>query len=363
MKDGRTLKQGHLEQVAEWREEKYRAPELRQLFLELTLRCNERCLHCGSSCGDVPSEELPVSVYKRLLDEVKEDFSPKLPQLCITGGEPLLRKEFYEIMAYAHSLGFRWGMTTNGTLITKEVARRLADAGMGTVSVSLDGLQAQHDRLRQTPGGFEKALEGIRNLVNMGAFRHVQVTTVAHHGNLGDLDGLFALLDGIDVDSWRIINMEPIGRALEHPALMLTKDDFRYLFAYIREKRAQGYPLCYGCSHYLGPELEGELRDWYFLCTAGIYTASVMVNGDVGACLDIERRPETIQGNILQTRFSEIWRSRFAVFRRDFSDLNETCRACPDRRFCAGDSKHSWDYDANRPLLCLRDTLWQAKTT
>ena len=354
----KTVKQTHLEQVADWRREKYRAPELRQLFLELTLRCNERCLHCGSACGDVSSEELPPEVYRRLLREVKADFAPKLPMLCITGGEPLLRQEFFEILGDAHALGYRWGMTTNGTLITKEVAHKLSEAGMGTVSVSLDGLEEQHDRLRRTPGGWQKALAGIRNLVEEGAFRHVQVTTVVHHRNLGDLDGLFELLDGIDVDSWRIINMEPIGRALSHPELMLTDEDYRRMFGYIREKRAAGYPVTYGCSHYLGADFEGELRDWYYLCTAGIYTASVMADGTVGACLDIERRDETVQGNILETRFSEIWKNGFGVFRQDYAPKNETCRTCPDRRFCAGGPKHSWDYDKNEPRVCFRHILW-----
>ena len=360
MKKAQTLKQSHLEQVADWREQKYREPELRQLFLELTLRCNERCLHCGSACGDVPAHELPAETCKRVLDEVKEDFSPKLPQLCITGGEPLLRQDFFEILGYAHKLGFRWGMTTNGTLITKDVARKLAEVGMGTVSVSLDGLEEQNDAFRRTPGGFRKALTGIHNLVDAAAFRHVQVTTVVHHQNIGDLDGLFDLLDSIDIDSWRVINMEPIGRALEHPELMLTQEDYRRMFTFIREKRIAGYPVTYGCSHYLGLEYEGELRDWYFLCTAGIYTASVMANGDVGACLDIERRPETIQGNIYETRFSEIWRNRFEIFRQNAANLNKTCAACPDSRFCAGDAWHSWDFDQNAPRVCFRGTLWTA---
>ena len=351
-------KRRNLEALAVWHEEKYREPELRNLFFELTSRCNEKCLHCGSRCGDVGADELPADVFKRVLDEVKRDFSPRLPMICITGGEPLLHRDFFEILSYAHILGFRWGMTTNGTLITKDIARRLAGAGMGTVSVSLDGLREQNDRLRQTPGGFDRALEGIKNLIEENAFRHVQVTTVVHRKNIGDLPGLFRLLDGIDIDSWRVINMEPIGRALAYPELMLDKEDYKNLFGFIRAMRKNGYPVCYGCSHWLGEELEGETRDWYFLCNAGIYTASVMANGDVGACLDIERRPETIQGSVLTERFTDIWNNRFRLFRRDFSELNPTCAACPDRRFCTGDSRHTWDYDKNEPMLCFRGILF-----
>ena len=353
-------KRAYQELAAQRREKLFAEPELRYLFFELTMRCNERCLHCGSRCGDVKSEELPIGMYRQILDEVKAEFSPRLPQICITGGEPLLREGFYEILSYAHQLGFAWGMTTNGTLITKDVAKKLAQAGMATVSVSLDGLREQNDMLRQTPGGYDRALQGIRNLVELKAFRHVQVTTVVHHKNIGDLPGLFQVLEGIDIDSWRIVNMEPIGRALQYPELMLTKEDYKKLFQYIREMRENDYPVCYGCSHYLGTETEAEVRDWYFNCMAGTQVASIMANGDVGACLDIERRPETIQGNVYKERFTDIWRSRFAFFRQDFSAKNETCAACPDRCFCMGDSLHSWDYDKNAPMLCFRGLLWDA---
>ena len=361
MADGNPMsekKRQYQELAAQRRDLLYAAPQLRYLFFELTMRCNERCLHCGSRCGDEKCAELPLEVYQQILDEVKSEFSPDLPQICITGGEPLLREDFFDILGYAHRLGYSWGMTSNGTLITQDVARRLAEVGMRTVSISLDGLKEQNDFLRQTPGGYDRALQGVKNLVETKAFRHVQVTTVVHHKNIGDLPGLFDVLQGIDIDSWRVVNMEPIGRALQYPELMLTRDDYKTLFRFIREKRAQDYPVCYGCSHYLGEETEAEVRDWYFLCLAGTTTASIMANGDIGACLDIERRPETIQGNIFRDRFTDVWRNKFEIFRTDIAEKSDTCRDCPERRYCAGDSRHSWDYDKNKPLLCFKGTLW-----
>ena len=93
--------------------------------MEITTRCNERCIHCGSRCGDIQSEELTFEQYKDFLDKIKRDFGIHDIYLCITGGEPLLRKDFFDILGYAHSLGFRWGMTSNGTLIDNDVAARL----------------------------------------------------------------------------------------------------------------------------------------------------------------------------------------------------------------------------------------------
>ena len=277
----REVKTAHMKQLKEHREKLYREPDLRQLFLELTLRCNERCLHCGSWCSDpgrtMPAgEELSVETYHRFLDKIRKDFDLRRMMLCITGGEPLLRKEFFEIMDYAGKLGFSWGMTTNGTLIGAETAARLKRAGMKTVSVSIDGLPETHDSFRQTPGAYERAMRGIQALLAEGGFEAVQVTTVVHHKNIGELDRLYEIMCGLDIDSWRVINMEPMGRALLHPELMMTPEDYRRLFSFIREKRQEGMPVEYGCSHYLGMDYEHEVREWYFLCSAGIYVASVM---------------------------------------------------------------------------------------
>ena len=229
---------------------------------------------------------------------------------------------------------------------------------MTTVSVSIDGLPETHDSFRQTPGAYERAMRGINALLSEGGFEAVQVTTVVHHKNIGELDRLYEIMCGLDIDSWRVINMEPMGRALCHPELMMTPEDYRRLFSFIREKRQEGMPVEYGCSHYLGMDYEHEVREWYFLCSAGIYVASIMANGDIAACLDIERRPELIQGNILRDDFTEVWKHGFQVFRKPLSDRNSTCRACPEKDFCAGDAHHSWNYDEDRPRLCFRDILF-----
>ncbi|MBO7422438.1 MAG: radical SAM protein [Oscillospiraceae bacterium] len=349
----RTEKEISLDLVSRYTKAFYQKPFLRNLFLELTLQCNERCFHCGSSCTGEKQEQLSVEEYKIILDQVKEDFDISHVFLCITGGEPLLRKDFFEILGYANQLGYHWGMTTNGTLITRDIAHKLAESGMRTVSVSIDGLQETHDRLRGLPGGYERAMQGIRNLIDEGAFQTIQVTTVVNHQNISELDELFEIMDGIDIDSWRVINLEPIGRALQYPEMMCTKEDYIRLFDFIREKRTAGYPVEYGCSHFLGLEYEREIRNWYWFCGAGLTTASIMANGDIGACLDIERRPETIQGNIRKDRFSDVWKNRFKIFRKDLTENSEYCKDCDYRSFCRGDAHHTWDYDRNQPRVCL----------
>lgn len=354
----KTIKTRQMDVLAEYVRGLYEKPVLRQLFLELTLQCNERCFHCGSSCTPYAGEQLSCEEYFRILDEVKEDFDLNKLMLCITGGEPLLRKDFFDILGYAHALGYHWGMTTNATLITPDVARKLSDCGMATVSVSIDGLPESHDRFRGVKGAYALAMRGVQNLLDVGTFQHVQITTVVNHENIGELDALFEIMRGLDIDSWRVINLEPIGRALDWPGRMLTAEDYRRLFSFIRDKRLEGWPVQYGCSHYLGPDFEGELRDWYWLCSAGVYTASIMANGDIGACLDIERRPETVQGNIRENRFRDVWEQRFELFRRDLCDGSRFCEGCEHAEHCRGDAHHSWDYDRREPRACFKGILF-----
>lgn len=352
-------KNHHMRQLAEYRDKLRKEPKLHSLFIEMTGLCNEHCRHCGSSCGDFkPNGQLTDDEIKAILDTVKEDFDIKDIMLCVTGGEPLLRPGFFEIMAYAHELGFKWGMTSNGLLIDAECARKLHETGMGTISISLDGLRETHDWFRQTPGSYDKTVSGIKNLINEGGFSHIQITTVVHHKNIDELEDMYQEFKKIGVRSWRVINIEPIGRAEESGDLLLTKDEYRKMFSFIEEKRFldPAFPVTYGCSHFLGTRHERESRQWYFLCNAGIYTASIMYNGDVGACLDIERRPETIQGNVRERRFSEIWKNEFQIFRTDYKKCGP-CADCKDYQFCAGDSSHTWDYDKMEPKICMRDIL------
>ena len=272
--------------------------------------------------------------------------------ICLTGGEPMMHPDFFDIAQCVNSMGFAWGMTTNDD----EVARRLRQTGMATVSVSLDGMETAHDELRQRRGAWKLALRGLRALQKAG-FRP-QITTVLHQGNFGELKPLYELLSEMKITSWRPINVEPIGRACEAGDMLLSHEQFADLLAYIREKRFDhscDMGVTFGCSHYLGVEYERMVRDHYFLCGAGILTASVRSNGDICACLDVENRPELVQGNIRTDDFMDVWLHRFQAFRRDRTADCSRCTGCPERFICGGDAAHTWDYEHDRPLLCFKD--------
>jgi radical SAM protein with 4Fe4S-binding SPASM domain len=292
------------------------------------------------------------------LNQFARDFSPHDVMLCITGGEPLLRLNLFDVMAHAAKLGFLWGMTTNGVLLTNEHIQKMIDTNCKTLSVSLDGLERSHNALRGYDC-FDKVLEGINRLVSARSFSKVQVTTVIHKQNIHELPDMYFLLKSLGVDSWRLTNIEPIGRANQMERDFLTTNDFIKLFDFIRSCRQNRnkLPVLFGCSHYVTPEYEMDIRDHYFICGAGIFVASILHNGDIYACLDIERRSELIQGNIKKDKFKEIWQKCFSQFRQRRDQKNPDCAICIDSSFCRGDSAHTWDYDNNAPKCCLKQLL------
>ncbi len=345
------FKRAQLELLAQDRDHLRQHPELKWLFFEITHACNLHCAHCGSSCCEAKGKELSVKGIRTVL----ESLLLSKPMICFTGGEPLFHPDFYHIAEAVAEKGFRWGMTSNGTLINRTTAMKLRDCLMSTISVSLDGLETKHDMFRQKSGAWKKTVEGIRNLQEAGF--DPQVTTVVHADNIDQLDDLYCFLRKLGIMSWRIINVEPIGRACESKRMLLTKTQFDCLLQFIQSKRYdQSNPMevTYGCSHYLGIEMERMVRDNYFICGAGIYVASIRSNGDICACLDVADLPSLVQGNIYHDDFWEVWCRQFHVFRSDRTLNSPTCSDCEDRQICGGDSAHTWDWEKNKPLMCWR---------
>ena len=334
-------------------------PRLRYLFLELTAQCNLKCLHCGSRCPTLQNaQQVDTPHLLHVIDEAAEHVLPDELMFCITGGEPLLRKDWDVIGKYISSRGFSWGMTTNGTLIDEDTVHRLAEAGMKTVSVSLDGLKDNHEWLRGVNGCWEKAVRALKLLVVSRHFLCVQATTVVNTRNIADLEIMYSLLIDIGVHSWKIVATEPIGNAVGQGELFLSPAQYRKMLDFILKKRALNQmEVTFGCSHFLPEEYENTVRKSRFHCGAGIFIASISARGEILACLDIDDREAACQGSIYTDSFWDVWQNRFRLFRTARTLSNPECAACPHQAFCRGDSWHTWDFNKSAPRICLINYL------
>lgn len=328
---------------------------LRTLFWEATMRCNAHCAFCGSRCTAEKSNELTTAEICRALDEAAQAWNPADIMLNVTGGEPLLRRDLFEVTAHAHALGFDWGIVTNGTLIDEETVEQMRQTGMKTISVSLDGMREYHERIRRLPGGFERIIRGIRLLKQADFLHEIMVTTVVNHENLAQLEPLSELLHELQVDTWRVAMVDPIGRAQDNASLLLTKDDLRAYFDFLDAHKFDHQPmLTTSCSHYLG-EKDTVYREHRFCCQSGKSVMSILANGDIAGCPNVPRVKQTIEGNVLYDSLREVWENRFTFSRTDARRVGK-CADCPQWEHCRGDSLHTWNFEKERPNFCLMES-------
>ena len=230
------VKEENMKALAGYRASLRSKPKLRFLFFELTDKCNLHCRHCGSSCTGRNSQFLEMEAMKRVLTSVAGSYETKDIMVCLTGGEPMLHPGLFEVIGTSRRLGFSCGMTTNGTLIDRYSAGKLAGVGLQTVAVSVDGMREVHDRFRSEKGVFDRALFGIEALKHAGI--EPQILTVVHRDNIGQLEEMFGLFRKMDIYSWRLVNVDPIGRASFNRSMLLTGQQLKELF----EKCAGAFP-------------------------------------------------------------------------------------------------------------------------
>lgn len=352
----RKAKQGLLEESSNQLDKLYEDPELQWLFFELTDACNLECKHCASSCSPKNANYLPFEYIEKTLKSAKKAYGDSFI-VALTGGEPMLHPDFYKIIELISSMELRWGMTSNATLIGNKEAEKLEKYNLGSVSVSIDGLEETHDSFRNSKGSFKRALKGIKNLKRTNAI--LQITTVIHNDNLSELKDIRKLVGELGLDSWRVTPLDPVGRGSEVDDLVPSNDTMWEILSYIRKERIAGTrpDITIGCAHYHSIPFENEVRDFIFQCQSGRAVASVTATGDIIGCLDLPRIPNMVQGNISNDDFVDVWENRYQEYRVDFSSKNEECLKCSERKYCRGESMHTWDFKNNKPLICYKDNF------
>lgn len=189
----------------------------------ITRRCNLKCVHCYAHAKDQSFDnELTTEEGKTLIDDLSRF---KVPVLLLSGGEPTIRKDLPELAAYAVEKGMRAVISTNGTLITQQMARVLKDIGLSYVGISLDGMEKINDRFRGVKGAFRSALEGIKNCEDAGI--KVGLRFTINQFNVSEIENIFNLLEDMDIPRVCFYHLVYAGRGSKLVEEDLTHDETR----------------------------------------------------------------------------------------------------------------------------------------
>jgi radical SAM protein with 4Fe4S-binding SPASM domain len=332
---------------------------LRYLFVEITQRCNLDCLHCGSDCTrDTQLDELSTEQWLAFFDSLPQQFDRNKLVLVVTGGEPFCTPRFDELLAGLKRNQLLWGMVTNGFLLSAKNIDKVVAHGLISMTVSIDGLQHNHDWLRGRQGSFERATEGIRRVAAHG-LPFFDVVTCVNPRNLPELDQVRSLLIDLGVKKWRLFSIIAKGHTSLNHKLILNDDELRALMDWIADGRAKygDDPIAmeFSCEGYVPPALDKKIRTEPYFCRAGISIGSVLCDGAISACPNISR--ELVQGNVRQDKLKDVWEHKFAPFRDRAWMRQGDCVACADWDRCQGNSMHLWDAENSRCARCFVHVL------
>ncbi len=322
---------------------------LLQLFWESTLRCNLKCRHCGSDCKQIANTpDMPKEDFFKVLDGIATHTDPHKVFVIVSGGEPTMRPDLEECGKGIYSRGFPWGMVTNAYGLTPERYSRLLRSGLHSMTISLDGLQENHDWLRGMPNSFERASRAIKMVVDSNAIAF-DVVTCVNRRNFKELPLIKEHLISLGLKNWRLFSIFPAGRAAQDPDLQLPAEMFRGLLDFIKETRKEGrIKASFGCEGFLG-HYEGEVRDHFYTCQAGVTVGSVLIDGSISACTSI--RSDYHQGNIYKDDFWDVWQNRFQPYRDRSWMKKDECGDCKWWKWCEGNGMHLRDSDG-KLMLC-----------
>ena len=335
-----------------FRDNEVRVHELNYLFWECTTRCNFHCRHCGSDCSVQSREkDMPLEDFLRALDTIPSSHRPKDFIVVLTGGEPLLRPDIETVGRAIRERGFGWGMVSNGWFYDEAAHARLLGAGMGALTISLDGLEASHDWMRGLKGSYTRAVRAI-GLSAADPRLNADVVTCVNKKNLSELPQIHDVLTGLGVAQWRLFTVIPIGRAARDPEMHLSKDEFVRLMEFIRERREQKgkMKVTFSCEGFLG-RYEEQVRDTRFFCRAGVNIASILIDGRICACPNIDRDLFS-QGSIYEDNFYEVWEGKFLPCRKRNWARKGSCASCAQWKNCLGNGMHNWHGSSCELLQC-----------
>ncbi len=326
-----------------------------QVVWDITYACNLRCKHCYATAGKPLEDELTTDEALDIVD--------KLDRLGVTiiafsGGEPLVRKDFFEITKYADEKGFYVAVATNGTLINEEMAKKMKENGIKYVQISLDGMRETHDSFRGIKGAFDKTVEGIKNCVKEGFFVNVSMTVTKY--NYHDVPAVIELCEKLGVNWFMHYNFIPVGRGREIVEADITPEQREELLRmlYQRNKTSnisllstapQFARVALQCdaemipTHFYNVNAGERLRmlaEFIGGCGAGRFYFAIKANGDIQPCVFFPLKV----GNVRYDDLEELWRNNRVFEELRNKDIIEGCGTCKYRYYCGGCRARAYNY-------------------
>ena len=308
----------------------------------ITYRCNLRCNFCyaGCNCTTNPAgddREMSGDEVREVLRKIYRE--GRVPSVSFTGGEPTLRRDLPELVHHAADLGMRVNLITNGTLVSARLAQVLADAGLDSAQVSLEGVTAEtHDRVTSIAGSFASSLAAVEHFDRAGVLVHTNTTI--NRDNLHEcLQMPCFVKQRLGRDRFSMNLLVPTGSAAHNDGLAVTYSEIGpHLERIDAESRQIGVefmwyspvPMCMFNSVAHGLGNKG--------CAACDGLLSVAANGDVLPCASFD---ESV-GNLLEQGVDAVWRSQRATLHREKFLAHPQCRTCPEFEICQGACPLYW---------------------
>lgn len=321
-----------------------------------TKRCNLFCKHCYRESGpEVESpDELNTFEAKKLMDQIKQ---AGFKLLILSGGEPLLRPDIFEIATYANKIGLRPVLGSNGTLITMDIANKLVESGVTGIAISLDSVSSEyHDKFRNSAGAWDKAVIGMKN--SLAAGLRVQVNTTLTETNFDQFGDIVDFIADLGMHAVHPFFLVPTGRGKNIEEDSLKKEKYFKMIETVLEKQKgisiELKPTCAPQFMKIAKDMGLPMR-FTRGCIAGIAYCCILPNGDVDICPYL---PVKV-GNVRENPFDEIW-AQSAIFNklRNYKEYEGRCGECPSINICGGCRARAYyysdgDYMATDPWCTL----------
>lgn len=265
-----------------------------EVDLHVTNRCNLKCKHCVYTSGEWDMPDITLETVKKIIPALKK---LGVEEVHITGGEPLVNKEFFEIARCLHENGFGTRVQTNGILITPDIAKRLKECGIEYVLISIDGLEKTHNSFRNNDKSFDYAIKAVKICLEAGLY--TRVNTVINKSNVQDLPELIKYINNLKPDQHSFFYLTPVGRGKNIKNLMLSLEEWKEVEKIVEKSGRENK-----CIEKI--RLQNVIKNNEDDKKCRDDNCLILANGDVYHCVFFIYSPYKL-GNIYNEDLYEIW--------------------------------------------------------